>query len=349
MKAIQKQAKGVAKFIEAPIPTYASTDLLLKPLYSGICATDLHVLYHDLGQDKGEKFPLIMGHEFSAAVVEIGDQADCYVGSDVKIKVGDRVTVEPVLPCGKCNHCLQGRINLCPHMSHLGIFEDGCYADYVRVPSNRVHKLPDGLSGIAGSLVEPLACAINFVDKSQIKPGNTVAILGGGSIGQLTLQVALAAGAGMVIVSDPVAKKREIALKTGAHAAIDPVRESVVEKVKELTSNQGVDIVIECVGIPATVSQMVHLVRRGGRCVMAGFPSQTINMNLLDLVFGEVELVGVMATAWQFPRAMRMIELGLVNVEAALERVIPFSQAIDGLQEAFESNEVGKLVIEHGR
>ncbi len=348
MKALQKQGKGEAKFIETQIPAYASNELLLKPLFSGICATDLHVLYHDLGQEKAGK-PLIMGHEFSAVVVEIGDKADCYAGSDTRIKAGDRVTVEPILPCGRCNYCLQGKINLCPDMSHLGIYEDGCYADFVKVPADRVHKLPDDLTDRAGALVEPLACAINFVDKSRIKTGDTVAILGGGSIGQLTLQVALAAGAGMVILSDPVAKKRGLALKTGAHAVIDPLAENVTESVKRLTSGHGVDIVIECVGIAETVSQMVHLVRRGGRCVMAGIPSQKISLDLLDLVFGEVELAGVMATAWQFSRAMRMIELGLVNVEAALDRVIPFSQALAGLQEAFESKEVGKLLIEHGK
>jgi 2-desacetyl-2-hydroxyethyl bacteriochlorophyllide A dehydrogenase len=349
VKAIQKQGTGIVAYIDAPIPDYDLYDLLLKPLFSGICATDLHVLYHDLGQKKGYEFPLIMGHEFSATVYEIGSQAEFYVGTSQKIQVGDRVTVEPVLPCGKCNLCLQGRINLCPHMSHLGIYEDGCYGDYVRVPAHRVHRLPNEISDRAGSLVEPLACAINFVDKSRMKTGDSIVILGGGSIGQLTLQLVLAAGAGKVIVSEPVSSKRELALRVGAHAVIDPVNEDVVQRVRELTDNNGADIVIECVGVEATVSQMVHLVRRGGRCVMAGFPSKTINMDLESLVFGEVELLGVMATAWQFPRAIRMIQMGLVNVEQTLDRVVPFSKAIEALKEAHESKEVGKLVIEHAK
>lgn len=349
MKAIQKQGTGIANYIETPIPTYGTKDLLLKPLYSGICATDLHVLYHDLGQEKGKKYPLIMGHEFSATVVEIGEQADCYVGTKNKIKVGDRVTVEPVLHCRKCIYCLQGKINLCPNMDHLGIFEDGCYADYVRVPSDRVHRLPDNLTDRAGALVEPLACALNFIDKSHMKAGNSVVILGGGSIGQLTLQAALAAGAGKVIVSEPIVSKRELALRLGAHAVIDPISEDVVERVRELTSGYGADVVIECVGIPATVSQMIHLVRRGGRCVLAGIPSEAIRMdNLKDFVFGEVELVGGQASAWHFPRALRMIELGMIDIEAVLDKVIPFSQAINGLQEVLENKEAGKVLIEHG-
>jgi 2-desacetyl-2-hydroxyethyl bacteriochlorophyllide A dehydrogenase len=347
MRAIQKYGRGEARYIDAPIPQYDSRDLLLKPIFSGICATDLHVLYHDLGQGK-EKFPLIMGHEFSAVIVEIGSEADHYIGTDQPFRIGDRVTVEPVLPCGKCIYCYQGKVNLCPHMSHLGIFEDGCYGDYVKVPHHRVHRLPTGLSDLEGAFVEPLACAINFIDKSRIQPGNSVVILGGGSIGQLTLQVALAAGAGMVVVTDPVAKKRELALSTGAHAALDPVHEDVVSAVRDLT-HHGADIVIECVGIASTVAQMVHLARRGGRCVMAGMPSAPISMDLLDLVFGEIELTGVMATAWQFPRAMRMIELRLVNVLAALEKVIPFSQGIEGIHQAYHSKEFGKLVIEHGK
>jgi len=349
MKAIQKQGLGQAMYIEAAIPAYGATDILLKPLFSGICHTDLHVLYHNLGQEEGNEFPVIMGHEFSAVVEAVGDQVDYYIGTSHKINVGDRVTVEPVLPCGKCSYCLQGKINICPNMSHLGMFEDGCYADYVRVPFTRVHRLPDHISDRAGSLVEPLACAINFVDKSQIKPGNTVVIIGGGAIGQLTLQVVLASGAGTVILSEPVAKKRALALKSGAHAVIDPLTENVKERVMELTSGIGADIVIECVGIEATVGQMLDVVRKGGRCVMAGIPSDRMNVDLSRLVLGEVELVGVHATAWQFPRAMKLIENGMVDVEAALERVIPFSKAIEGLKEAFESNEFGKMVIEHGR
>lgn len=347
MKAIQKQGTGVVKYIETPIPGCGPNDLLLKPLYSGICATDLHVLYHDLGQEK-RNAPLIMGHEFSATVVEIGENVNFYVESNNPIKVGDRVTVEPVLHCRKCTYCLQGKINLCPNMAHLGIFENGCYADFVSVPSDRVHRLPNNLTDRAGALVEPLACAVNFIDKSQIKAGNSVVIIGGGSIGLLTLQVALAAGAGMVIVSEPIASKRELALKLGAHAVIDPISENVIERVQDLTSGKGADAVIECVGIPATVSQMIHLVRRAGRCVLAGIPSEAVSMdNLKDFVFGEVELVGGQASAWQFPRALRMIELGLINVEASLEKVVPFSEAINGLQEALENKEAGKMLIKH--
>jgi len=345
MKAIQKLGTGVAAYRNLPVPGIGSKDLLLKPLYSGICATDLHVLYHDLGQEKKAP-PLVMGHEFSAVVEQVGSEVGVYIGTNDRIEVGHRVTVEPILPCGECEYCYRGKVNLCPNMSHLGIFEDGCYADYVKVPAHRVHRLPDHVTDLEGAFVEPLACAINFIDKSKLQPGNSVVILGGGSIGQLTLQVALASGAGTVIVSDPVAKKRELALKSGAHAVVDPVHEDIVAKVRELT-NGGADIVIECVGIPATVSQMVPLVRRNGRCVMAGIPNTKIPMELLDLVFGEIELVGVMATAWQFPRAMRLIELGLVNVKAALDRVVPFSEAIEALREAHESNELGKLVIEH--
>jgi 2-desacetyl-2-hydroxyethyl bacteriochlorophyllide A dehydrogenase len=182
-----------------------------------------------------------------------------------------------------------------------------------------------------------------------LKPGSSVVILGGGSIGQMTLQVALAAGAGKVILSEPVAKKRELALRLGAHAVIDPAHENLVERVIELTDKKGADVVIECVGVPATVSQMLKLVRRGGRCVLAGAPVKPVEMDFMAFWYGEVELVAAHATAWQFPRAMRLIERGLVNVEAALERVVPFSQAVEGLREAYQSKEVGKLVIEHGK
>ncbi|MFB4261232.1 zinc-binding dehydrogenase [Shouchella clausii] len=344
MRAIQKLGTGKAQLTDkVPIPSYGPNDLLLKPLYSGICTTDLHVLYHGMGR---EEFPLTMGHEVSAIVVGIGNNVDTYVGSDRKIKVGDRVTVEPLFPCEKCDPCLQGKMNLCSNMSHLGIFDEGAYADYVRVPSHRTHRLPDGVSDLAGTFIEPLSCAINFIDKSQMKPGNFVVILGGGSIGQLALQVALASG-GKVILSEPVAKKRELALKLGAHAVIDPINDNLIERVKDLTDNKGADIIIECVGVPATVSQMLKIVKRGGRCVLAGAPVKPVEMDFLPLWYGEVELVAAHATAWQFPRAMTLIELGLVDVEAALEQIVPFTEAVRALEEAYKSNEIGKMVIKH--
>ncbi|MGG0464548.1 zinc-dependent alcohol dehydrogenase [Priestia aryabhattai] len=345
MSAIQKVGHGKASLNDGvAIPEYGPSDLLLKPLYSGICTTDLHVLYHGMGR---KEFPLTMGHEFSAVVVGIGSEVNSYIGTDRKIKVGDRVTVEPLFPCGKCDSCLRGRTNLCSNMSHLGIFDEGAYADYVRVPSYRTHLLPDSVSDLAGAFIEPLSCAINFIDRSKLKPGNSVVILGGGSIGQMAVQVALASGAGQVILSEPVVKKRELALKLGAHAVIDPINENLVERVKELTDTKGVDIVIECVGVPATVSQMLNLVKRGGRCVLAGAPVKPVEMDFLPLWYGEVELVAAHATAWQFPRAMKLIENGDINVEAALESVVPFSEGVKALEKAYNSNEIGKLVIQH--
>lgn len=345
MKAIQKVEKGRAVLNEINIPLYGPSDLLLKPLYSGICATDIHVLYNDMGRSK---FPLTMGHEVSANVEEVGEDVDCYVGTDRKPAKGDRVVVEPIIPCGKCDSCLQGKINTCSNMAHIGITEEGCYADYVRVPANRVHLLPDGVSDLAGTLVEPLSCAINFIDQSRMKPGETVVILGGGAIGQMAVQVALAAGAAKVIVSEPIEKKRELALKLGAHNVINPVEEDLVKKVWELTKQKGSDVVIECAGVPATVSQMLTLVKRNGRCVLAGAPVKPVEMNFMDFWYGEIELVAAHATALQFPRAIRMIEAGLINVEASVERVIPFTEIINGLEKSYESNEIGKIVIKHG-
>lgn len=347
MKAIQKQGTGRAALIDAPIPSCGPTDVLLKPLYSGICMTDLYVLYHDMGQQGQEPFPLIMGHEFSAVVAEVGKHAGAYVGTDTKIKMGDRVTVEPLLPCGICDNCLQGRTNVCPRMSHLGVFEDGCFAEYVRVPSHRVHALPDTVSDLEGALVEPLSCAINFIDKSQLKPGNAVVILGGGSIGIMAMQVAIASGAGLIILSEPVAKKRELALTLGAHAAIDPASENLVKRVWELTGQKGADIVIECVGVQATISQMVHLVKRGGRCVLAGAPMKPVEMNFLPFWYGEMEIVAAHATAWQFPRAIKLMQRGLVNVAAALEAVVPLKEGIEAMERAYSSKELGKIVVKH--
>ncbi|MBD3861610.1 zinc-binding dehydrogenase [Bacillus sp. 28A-2] len=343
MLAVQKLEPRKAIFQQTEIPLIGPDELLLKVIYSGVCTTDLHVLYHDMGK---REFPFTMGHELSAVVAEVGGKVKYYPGTVKEIQIGDRVTVEPLLPCKDCDPCRTGRHNLCGNMSHLGIFDDGAYAEYVKVPADRTHCLPPDVSSLAGVFVEPLACAINFIDRSQMKPGQTVLILGGGSIGQMALQVAKASG-GEVIVSEPIEKKRRLATTLGAKAVLDPLHEDLYERVMDLTNNKGADVVIECVGTSATVSQMLKMVKRGGRCVLGGAPMKAITMDFLPLWYGEIELVAAHATAWQFPRALKLLEMGLINVDAVIEEILPLEQAVSAFEQVYNSNEIQKIIFRH--
>ena len=189
MRAVRMTDLGHAIIDHVEIPVLGRGEVLLAPRYSGVCATDLHVLHHHLGNGP---LPLTLGHEMTGRVVKIGPGVSQHLQ-------GARVVVEPVLPCGECVYCRQGFINLCPHMSHLGIWKDGAFAEYVAVDANRVTVVPSNVTNIDAALVEPLACAVNFTDKAPIRAGDRVAVLGAGPIGLMTVQVLASMGAAILV------------------------------------------------------------------------------------------------------------------------------------------------------
>ncbi len=335
MRAVRMEDVGHAIIDNIEIPVPGAGEVLLAPRYSGVCATDLHVLHHHLGNGP---IPLTMGHEVTGRVVKIGPGVPEHLQEA-------RVVVEPVLPCGDCVYCRQGLINLCPHMSHLGIWKDGSFADYVTVDANRVTVVPGNVADIDAALVEPLACAINFSDKAPIRAGDRVAVLGAGPIGLMTVQVLAAMGAA-VLVSEPEPKRRELAQVCGAQVAIDPLHDDLLQMAADWTGNGGCDVAIECGGVSATVNDAFRIVRRGGHVVLAGNTFEPLRVDIAPIVAGELIVQGANATRWQVPRALRLISEKRVQPSKIVSQIYPLTKTVEALESAHRDKNQGKLMIE---
>lgn len=314
---------------ECPKPFVGPQDVLIKVLASGICGTDLHVF-----AGKGHGKPnIIRGHEFSGRVVEIG--------SEVKgFEIGDLVAVDPNISCGYCYFCRRGEIHLCEKLTALGVDIDGGFADYCAVPYSKLYKLPQGVSPEEGAMMEPTACALHGIEKAQIKPGDTVLIIGGGALGLLLLQLAYIYGAVKVFLSEPVEEKRNIAKSLNAYT-LDPLKENVITEIKKLTK-VGVDVAIEAVGRADTVNMAINSVRRGGKVVIFGVasPEDFLNISPFTIYFKEITISGSFVNPYTNSRALELI----ANKRIDVKKIISHKFSLSEIHKAIEVGLSGKAL-----
>ena len=238
MKACCFYEKNDLRVTEIEKPTPKKDEVLIKVMACGVCGTDVHIFCGDEGC-----FPTpagtVLGHEFAGVVEE--------VGAEVKgLKAGDRVCVDPNQLCGKCYYCLSGIGHFCEEMRGIGTGVNGGFAQYCVVPESQAYKFSEKTDFAAAAMTEPVACCLHGIDLCEISCGDTVAVIGGGMIGMIMLQLAKLSGAGKLILLEPVAEKRAIAETLGADLTIDPIHENV----KETLAANGIDrisCVIECV------------------------------------------------------------------------------------------------------
>ncbi len=276
----------------------------------GLCGSDLH--WFEDGGIGGTRLaaPVVPGHEF-AGTVEGGPLDGC------------RVAVDPALPCGRCRLCVEGHHNLCPHTAFAGHGDrDGGLQRYLAWPTAALYPLPDGFDAVTGALLEPLGVAIHAFDLGHVALAAEVAVLGCGPIGLLIIQVARAAGARVVVASDPLAHRREAALKAGAEAAVTPGALPDVQ----------VDVTFEAAGAQDAVNAALLLARPGARVVLAGIPSDDRTSFSASLARRKgLTLVMSRRMKTVYPRAVALVERGLVE----LDWLVTGRFAIDRCAEAF--------------
>jgi len=313
---------------EVDVPTIGDGEVLVRVRAAGICGTDVRIM-------KGGKkvaAPIIIGHELAGDVAEVG----AGVGG---LAVGDRVTVEPVIPCGKCPLCLKGRRNICLTRPTIGYEYNGAFASYVRVPANgvaagNVIKLPAGISYEEAAIAEPIAACVNGIDRCHIELGDTVLVLGAGPIGLTHLQLARAAGATRVYLSEPNDERRQTARAFGADDVVNPLSEDVVAKAKEWTDGLGVDVVIVASGVPAAMEAGMRALRKGGTFnIFAGSPPDgrfACDPNLIH--YGELAVTGSSGhTAGHMRRAVDLIARGVVDARRLITHRFPLADIGEAL------------------
>lgn len=341
MKAVVKTEAGYDNMVYTDIPEPEATgDLVkIKIAYSGICGTDLHAFK---GSYSSTKTPVVLGHEFSGIVTEIGP--------DVKnVKVGDRVTSETTFAtCGTCVPCQEKDYNLCSHRKGLGTNVNGSMAQYIVSREESVHILPDNVSLLSASLTEPLACGVHAgIEKGRVSSGDIVCVFGAGAIGQMVAQVCKAQGATVIIAGMNTDTERfEIALKNGADRAVDQTKEDLSVIVQEMTNDNGVDISFECSGAVPAANKALEITKRKGTVVQMGVFSEAKVPIRADLVLHkEINYVGSRSqkpTSWR--TSIQLLREGTVVPENIVTMITPLEQWRKGF-EASIAGEGVKAVI----
>ncbi|MGE5585761.1 MAG: zinc-dependent alcohol dehydrogenase family protein [Bacillota bacterium] len=312
MSAVVFRRPGSVVIEERDVPCPGPGEVLVRVEACGVCGTDFHIF-------RGEapaRPPVVLGHEYCGEVVALGEGL-------TGLKLGDRVAVDPNIACGRCYHCRLGKVHLCESMEALGVTIDGGFAGYSVAPATQCHSLPAGMSAVQGAFVEPVACCVHGIDLAGIRPGNTVVVLGGGTIGLILLQLALGSGAATLIVSEPVQKKRELALKFGATLAVDPLSADLEEQVRAVAP-AGADVVIEAVGRPETIEMAVRIAARGGCILLFGVAPEDahVSMRPFAIYKKELRIQGSYVNPFTFSRAIALLAGAAVEVEPLVERVV---------------------------
>ena len=307
---------------DAPDPRIGPDEVLVAPSYTGICGTDLHIY-------RGEfharvKFPAILGHEFGGIIQEVGKDVQGF-------KPGDRVVLDSIISCHSCPACRSGHLNACRTLRLLGIDLDGGFGQYVAVPADRIYPLPDEIPLAHVPMVEMYGLGHHVLQRGQVQPGESVAILGAGKLGLAVLDVLChSASPALTIVADLQAFRLETARQLGADYALNVAQEDPLERVLEITQGVGVDCVIEAVGHYHTVegqeaplAQAVKMIRTGGRIVTAGLGEQLSAVHFKTLVIKEAHIIASRVTLGEFPRALRLMSRGLLHPELLITHRLP--------------------------
>lgn len=327
-------------------PSPGPGEVKIKVARTGICGSDLHE--YDAGPIfiptaephplTGRKAPLILGHEFSGEVVEVGKGVE-------NVKVGDRVTPDAAQHCGECYMCRVNRYSLCEKLAFTGLMADGAFAEYVNVPAYTCFKLLPELTSEAGALVEPIAVGIHAIRQGRVLEGDTVAVVGAGTIGLVTIQAARAAGARRVFSVEMAKERKKMARDLGA-IVLDPKETDVAETIRQQTDGQGVDVAIECIGKPETVNTCIQCTKRGGKTVIVGIFEKAGEINYNDLVFQEKTLVGSLAYYGEFDTAIALLADGRIKAEPLITGRIQLDDIVEkGFEELLKNRESNVKIL----
>jgi (R,R)-butanediol dehydrogenase/meso-butanediol dehydrogenase/diacetyl reductase len=335
LKAARWYAPRDIRIEEIPEPMPGKGEVKIKVHWCGICGSDLHEysagpIFIPLGTMHPlthEQAPVVLGHEYSGEVVELGAGVS-------RFRVGDRVVVEPIIACGECENCKAGMYNICTSLGFQGLAgKGGGLAEYATFPAEFVHGLPDELSYEEGALVEPIAVAVHSVRRSRLKEGDTAIVFGSGPIGLGTIQAARAAGASQVFAVEISETRKEYASRFGANAVLDPKKVNVVEEVQNLTGGNGVDVAFETVGMQTTFIDALNCLRATGQLVVTSIWEKEISFNPNLVVLSEKEVIGTIAYRHIFPATMQLMADGRISTQGWITEKIKLQ---DLTQQGFE-------------
>jgi (R,R)-butanediol dehydrogenase / meso-butanediol dehydrogenase / diacetyl reductase len=340
--AIWSRARDV-RLVERDIPTPGSAEVVIEVAYCGICGSDVHE-YVDgphaipVGSphpESGAVAPIVLGHEFCGTVVAVGARA-------TRVRVGDRVAVEPNYRCGRCRRCLAGEYNICQHFGFAGLMGDGGAAEFTAIPEYMVHRLPESVSLEQAAVFEPAAVALHSFRRGGVTPTDKIVVIGLGPIGLLIVMLAAQAGVRRIAAVDVAPHKLDLAGELGATDVIDAGSGmDVAQQVRDSTGGEGADVTFEAVGSERTLRTGLNSTRKGGRVVLIGLAG-TVSIDAFALVNNEQSIIASVGYRDVYPELIRLVAEGGLDLTRIVTSIIGLD---DVVSQGFEALLSGKEEI----
>lgn len=343
MKAFLLHGEKDLRAQEIDLPLLSPGHVMVRVRRAGICGSDIHYYSHGKIGSFIPKRPFVLGHEFAGEVVSVGDGASSTL-------IGQRVTVDPSIPCGECKFCRGGRYNLCRNMQYYGSAScdphiDGGFAEFAIAPAQNCFIVPDSLGWGEAAMIEPLSVAVHAARRAGDLAGRRVLVTGGGAIGQLVTLVARAFGASQVVMSDIAEYPRALAVKLGADAALN-ARDADFEAQAAALSRGGFDFVFEASGSPQAAAHAIAAADRGATIVQIGTLPTPVTAPLNSIMAKELNFIGSFRFANVFATALDLAASREVNLTALISAVLPLSEMQKAMDLAIGKDEVVKVQIE---
>lgn len=333
MKAAFLEKPGRLSIRQVKIPDCSNDEVLIQIKHVGICGSDLHYFKFGRIGDHIVSKPHILGHECSGVVHR--------VGKDVRgFEAGDRVAVEPGVPCNNCEFCKSGMYNLCSDIKFISVPpHNGAFAEYIVHDSQYVFRLPDNVDLEQAALVEPLSVAYNAARLAGLKSGDSVCILGAGSIGFACLELSKALGATQIMATDIDEQKLAVLRAHGADLVVNPARTDVVEEMNTFTSGRGFDCVFEASGSGEAIVMTTKLARKGGNVVWIGLGDDEIQISHYEVVKKEITLKGAYRYANTYKKVIDLLSTGKINVKDWISHRFPLEKIAEAVETALNHSQ----------
>ena len=330
MKALILKEYNHLVYEDFPDPEIKSDEVLVRVKACGICGSDVHGMDGSSGRRQP---PLIMGHEASGVIEEIGE-------SVTEWQRGDRVTFDSTIYPLNDWYTVRGLYNLSNNRMVLGVSPDeyrrhGAFAEYVAIPQHILYKIPDNVSFDQAAMVEPFAVAAHAVELTPVLLQDTAVVVGAGMIGLCIIQILKARGAGQIVAVDLDSERLQLARQLGVHVTMHAERDPVKKQVIEITQNRGSDIAFEAVGISSSVKLAVDVVRRGGTVTLVGNVSPEVELPLQSVVTRQIRLQGSCAICGEYPMILDMMAHNQLNVDVLLSATAPLQEGSEWFQKLY--------------
>ena len=342
MKALYLVDKRKVEMRDIPVPEVKAGEVLVKVMHCGVCGSDVHYYKEGAIGDFVVKEPMILGHECAGEIVELGEGV-------TELNVGDKVALEPGIPCGKCEYCKSGKYNLCPDVKFMATPPiDGAFCEYVSYPAEFCFKLPDNMDTIDGAMIEPLNCGFHATQRVGAHVGQTAVIMGDGCIGLCVLTALHASGVNDVYLFGKHEKRLAMAKKMGATAVFNISEVDPVKKINEISNGRGMDLVFELTGSVSGTQVCIPMAARGGKIMLMGQGANAYTeINIDGIIVKELDVMGNFRYANLYPTVINAVSTQDLKIKEMITDIYKFEDVEKALEYSVTNKaDTVKMIIE---